>query len=311
MASDHVVVFGGTGFLGRRIVCELAAQKMNIVVAARHPSISQNAAAGGGRIRSIAADVIDPSSIARAVGNASAIVNCVSLYVESDDATFQAVHVRGARNVAGAAAKAGVGALVHISGIGSDESSATPYICARGRGEAAVHDMFPDATILRPSVMFGRGDAVLSAIADIAAITPVIPMFGVGDTRLQPVYVDDVAKAVQRAIATSGARGAVYELGGPEIVSYRTLVERVLQWTDRQRILLPFPFFGWQFLAKIAQLLPKPPLTEGQVVLMERDNVVNQNARKFGDLGLTPKAMAEIVPKYLARVRTGIDGKTC
>jgi uncharacterized protein YbjT (DUF2867 family) len=300
--AQRIIVFGGTGFLGRRIVSTLATSGATVGVAARHPRIPRSAATANGRVTPIAADVTDASSVARAVDGADAVVNCVGLYVESGALSLQAIHVRGARNVATAAAKANVDALIHVSGIGSTPSSSSAYIRARGDGEAVVRNAFPDATILRPSVIFGAGDALLSGIAQVAAATPVIPLFGYGDTRLQPVFVDDVAAAVARAIASPAARGAVYELGGPEILTYREIVERVLEWTGHHRVLLPFPFMGWELLTSAMKILPSPPLTDTQVALMKNDNVVGGDARRFADLGLTPRSMAEVAPAYLAQL---------
>lgn len=302
MTIRRAIVFGGTGFLGRRIVAALVNQGIAVGVAARNPSRASSVIkvdADGTRIELLKADVTDRSSIVPAVAGADAVVNCVSLYVESGKTTYQAVHVDGARNVAEAAANSGVKQLVHISGIGSDSSSPSGYVRARGDGEKVVRHAFPDAVILRPSVMFGRGDAFLSTIAQVAGISPVIPLFGIGDTKLQPVSADDVAEAAVRAITAPRALAGVYEIGGPEVVTYRTIVERVLDWTGRRRFLLPFPFVGWRLLATAAQVLPAPPLTEGQVALMKQDNVVGHGTKSLSDLGLAPRPMADVAPAYL------------
>lgn len=283
----NVAVFGGTGFLGRRIVARLAEAGVAVRVASRHPA----AAAGNeGRAVPVAADVTDPASVARAVEGAGAVVNCVSLYVESGAATFGDVHVIGARTVAAAAAARGL-RLVHVSGIGADATSRSPYVRARGRGEEEVRAAHSGATILRPSVMFGPDDAFLNALDRIAAATPVIPLFGAGGTRLQPVHVADVAAAAVRAVGTPDAQGRVFELGGPEILSYRQIVERVLRWKGRRRLLLPLPFAVWDLLAAAGRWLPAAPVSEGQVALMKRDNVVSGAAAGFAELGMTPRPL--------------------
>lgn len=296
----RAVVFGGTGFVGRRVVEALSGRGMDVRVAVRHPERLALPKAGSGSVEAVQADVSELASTAAALGrHADAVVNCVGFYVETRHASFQDVHVRGAGNVAAAAAVAKVGALVHISGIGADAASASPFVASRGEGEQAVQEEFASATVLRPSVMFGPGDAMLCGIAGVAAATPVLPLFGSGATRLQPVFVDDVAQAVAQAIALPQARGRIYELGGPEVLTYRAIVERVLDWTGRKRLLMPFPFAGWSLLAAVSGLLPSPPIAEGQVALMRHDNIADGRLPGLGDLGVVATPMADVAPGYL------------
>jgi NADH dehydrogenase len=286
----RAVVLGGTGFLGRRVVATLGEAGWAAVAASRHPAAGQV----------VAADVTEASSVARAVADAELVVNCVALYAENAGLSFHDVHVEGARRVAEAAGRAGAKWLVHFSGIGADETSPSRYVRARGEGEMAVRQAFPAATILRPSVMFGPDDSFLNSLARIAAVLPVIPLFGKGDTRLQPVFVEDVAGAVVRCTADAAHQGKVFELGGPDVVTYRELVRRVAGWTGRPRLLLPFPWAGWDLLARVGTLLSRPPVSEGQVALMRHNNVARRHMPGFADLGLTPRSMNDLAPAWLA-----------
>ena len=221
-----VSVFGGTGFLGRRLVQRLAAEGATVRVAVRHPDRARSAlrAAGLDRVTVFRADVRDQASVAAAVAGADAVVNAVSAYVEKGGVTFEAVHEQGAKTVAREAAAAGVARFVLVSGIGADPESGSPYIRARGRGEQAVQQAFPGATIVRPSAMFGPGDALFGTLAHLARLLPVLPLIGGGRTRLQPVYVEDVAEAIARMLADPGTAGRTYELAGPDVYTLRELV---------------------------------------------------------------------------------------
>ena len=221
-----VVVFGGTGFLGRRLVHRLAAAGVVVHVAVRHPegALSALPAADLAQITFFRADVCDKTSIAAAMARADAVINAVSAYVEKGGVSFEAVHVQGAETVAREAVRLGVARLVLISGLGADPQSRSPYIRSRGRGELGVQQAFPDATIVRPSAMFGPGDALFGTLANLARLLPVLPLIGGGRTRLQPVYVEDVAEAVARILADPGTVGRTYELAGPEVYTLRDLV---------------------------------------------------------------------------------------
>ena len=289
---DSVTVFGGTGFLGRAIVERLLAEGLAVRVAVRHPD---KAAAGA---QAVYADLCDESSLASAIEGAQAVINAVGLYVEKGAETFEAIHETGALNLARQAAAQNVERLVHVSGIGADPRSASSYVRARAKGELLVTEAFPRATILRPSVLFGPQDSFLNALADIAARMPFLPLFGRGNTRLQPVYVGDVAKAALRALNHPEAAGKTYELGGPEVYSYHALVKLVLARSKRRRLLLPLPFPVWQALAALASLLPSPPLTRAQVVLMKQDNVVTKGATSLDDLDIEATALEDVLRDY-------------
>jgi NADH dehydrogenase len=241
--------------------------------------------------------------VAPALAGAGAVVNTVGHYLERGDASFEAIHGQGARHVAAAADAAGVARLVHISGIGADPASDSPYVRARAIGERLVRAAFPAATILRPSVMFGPDHDFLKRLAGLARVLPALPLFGAGAVRLQPAYVDDVAAAVVKALATPAAAGKLYELGGPRVYSYKALVQLVLEQTGRRRLLLPVPYVAWNALAALTAPLPRPPISRDQVKLMQKDNVVSPGALTFADLGITPTALEAVAPTYLRHER--------
>ena len=297
-----ITVFGGTGFLGRRITQRLAGEGVSVRVAVRHPDAPRNAlrAAGLNEITFLHADVRDRASVAAAIAGADGVVNAVSAYVEKGDVTFEAMHERGAETVAREAAAAGVPRLVLISGIGAESSSESPYIRARGRGELVVQQAFPGATVVRPSAMFGPGDALFGTLASLARLLPMLPLIG-GRTRLQPVYVEDVAEAVARILADRGTAGHTYELAGPEVYTMRDLVQLTLRLIGRRRLLVPIPFAVAALQARLFAFLPSPPLTTSQIDLLKKDNVMSGSLPGFRELGIEPKAVEEVVPSYLGR----------
>jgi uncharacterized protein YbjT (DUF2867 family) len=298
MPYGLVTVFGGTGFLGRSIVARLAAAGARVRVAVRHTT--ERARPQGGDIKVVYADVRDGGTVAQAVRDSDAVVNAVGLYVEQGEAAFQAVHVDGAQEVARAAREAGIRCVVHISGIGADVNSESSYVRSRALGERAVREACPEATILRPSVLFGRGDALFRSLAAITRISPVFPLFGDGSTRLQPVFVGDVAEAVVKTAGSPPGSGKVYELGGPRVYRYKELVELVLVHLNRRRILIPVPFFVWEIQASLLGILPNPPFTRDQVILMRRDNIVSDTALTFSDLSITPRTVEAELPPIMA-----------
>ncbi len=298
MAYGLVTVFGGTGFLGRRIVERFGAAGARVRVAVRHTT--EGVPPQGGDVELVYADVRDGTTVAQAIRDSDAVVNAVGLYVEQGEATFQTVHVDGAQEVARAAREARIPRLVHLSGIGADVNSESSYVRSRALGELAVREECTEATILRPSVLFGRGDALFRSLAAITRISPVFPLFGDGSTRLQPVFVGDVAEAVVKAVSSPSASGQVYELGGPRVYRYKELIELVLVHLKRRRVLVPVPFFVWEIQAALLGILPNPPLTRDQVILMKRDNVVSDAALTFADLGITPRPVEAELPSIMA-----------
>jgi NADH dehydrogenase len=299
MTDRPIAVFGGSGFIGREIVRRLAAQGTEVRVAVRRPERVADEDYGAGKIVAIGADVWRPETIEPAVAGCGTVVNTVGHYVAQGAKTFEAIHGKGAGDVARYSSQAGVQQLVHISGLGTDADSESPYVRARASGESQVRSAFPGATILRPSVVFGPGDAFFNRLASVAA--PLVPLFGRGETRLQPVYVGDVAEAVARALETPAVAGQVVELGGPRVYPYKTLVQMVLDQLGRRGAVIPVPFAVWRVLAQLLSVLPNPPLSPDQVTLMKQDNVVGDGALTFAALGIEPKSVEDILPTYVGR----------
>ena len=298
-----VVVFGGAGFLGRRLVHRLTAEGMTVRVAVRHPDLAriELRSMGFDRISVVPADVRDQASVAAAIAGANAVVNTVSAYVEKGGVTFEAVHVRGAEAVAREASAAGVARLVLVSGIGADADSGSPYIRARGRGEQMVQQAFPGVTIVRPGAMFGPGDALFGTLADLVRLLPILPLIGGGRTRLQPVFVEDVAEAIASILADPGTVGRTYELAGREVYTLHELVRITLHFMGKQRLLISVPFAVAEMQARLFELLPNPPLTTGQVDLLKADNVASGMLPGLQELKIQPKTVEEVVPTYIGR----------
>jgi NADH dehydrogenase len=240
------------------------------------------------------ADVSDDASIGAVVRGAFGVVNALSLYVEQGGQTFHSVHVEAAARLAMHSKNAGVARLIHVSGIGADAASRSPYIQSRGEGENAVRSAFPAATIIRPAVMFGPDDAFLIPLIKLLRRSPIFPMFGRGRTALQPAYVEDVAEAVARTLDASQAQ-PVYELGGPHIYTYEDLLRAVGVQLGSPRVLLPVPFAIWQALASLAEHLPRAPITRNQVELMRIDNVASPACAGFGALGIEPHGIEMVL----------------
>lgn len=307
MTDRRATVFGGSGFLGRYVVRHLASQGWIVRVATRHPdeALFLKPAGDVGQIVPVYADVRDEDSVRRAVDGVDAVVNAVGLYLQRGGQTFAAVHEEGARNVARAAKQAGVGGLVHISGIGASNESDSAYVRSRGQGERLVKSAFKDAAILRPSALFGPEDAFFNLIAAMARLIWVLPLFGGGTSKVQPVYVADVAAAAVKALTDPACRGKTYELGGPKVYTYAELMRLVLDVTGRRRLLVPVPFFVAEIKAALLSLTPAPFITRDQVELMKIDTVVGAKAQGFAALGIAPTAAESILPTYLDRFRRG------
>ncbi|HYD44707.1 MAG TPA: complex I NDUFA9 subunit family protein [Phenylobacterium sp.] len=306
--QDLVTVFGGSGFVGRQVVRALARGDWRVRVAVRKPHLAEDLRLAGdvGQVQLVQANIRHDGSVAAALDGASACVNAVGQAVERGPQTFEAVHVEGARRVAEAARKAGARRLVQLSGIGASETSSSKYARARAAGEAAVREAFPNADILRPSVVFGANDHVTTLFARMAAMSPVVPLIG-ADTRLQPVYVGDIAQAARRLLATETIGGGLYELGGPEVLTVRELVERICAETQRRPGLIPLPFFAAGLMARggdLAAAIGLPaPITTDQVELLREDNVATGPG--LADLGVAPTSLDSVLGSYLYRYRPG------
>jgi uncharacterized protein YbjT (DUF2867 family) len=307
MATRKVAtVFGGSGFLGRYIVKRLAADGYVVRVAVRDPEAALFLKPMGavGQVVPLYANLGEPATIGRAVEQADIAVNLVGILSEAHSGDFERVHAVGAGLVAEAASRAGVGRLVHVSAIGASTDSPSLYAASKGRGEAAVRAAFPTATILRPSIVFGPEDGFFNRFARMAQALPVMPVI-CGDSRFQPVYVGDVADAANGVLTRTEAPGPLYELGGPEVVSFRDLLRYVLAVTQRRRPLIEIPYGIARLQAALAERLPSRPFTRDQLLLLRSDNIVSPQAAGFAALGLMPTSYEMVVPSYLRRYRAG------
>jgi uncharacterized protein YbjT (DUF2867 family) len=303
-----VTVFGGSGFLGRHVVRALVKRGYRIIVAVRRPDLAGHLQPLGrvGQIHALQANVRYPASVDAATRDADAVVNLTGILFERGRQRFDAVQCRGAEAVAGAATARGA-RLVHVSALGADEDSSSLYARSKAKGEQAVLAVAPGATVLRPSIMFGPEDHFFNRFAGIARMSPVLPLIGGGLTRFQPVFAGDVADAVVKGVADETIPGTVYELGGPEIRTFKQLMQYMLATIERRRLLLPLPFGLARLQAMFLQYMPTPLLTPDQVEMLRSDNVVSAQAeaegRTFAGLGIAPEAMETIVPSYLWRFR--------
>lgn len=307
-SSKLVTVFGGSGFLGRHVVQALARRGYRVRVACRRPDLAGHLQPLGnvGQIRAVQANLRYRWSVDRAVEGADVVINLVAILYESGRQKFDAVHDFGARAVAEATRAAGA-RLIHISAIGADGDAASDYARTKALGEEAVLETVRDAVIFRPSILFGPEDEFFNKFADMARFSPALPLIGGGNTKFQPVYVGDVAEAIARAVDGKAKAGTTYELGGPEVLSFRQCMEKMLEVTGRKRWLVNLPFGIARLKAWFLQLLPNPLLTVDQVKLLESDNVVSGAAERDGrtltGLGIAPHTLDVILPSYLWRYR--------
>ncbi len=309
-----VTVFGASGFVGSQVVRALAQDGWRIRAAVRNPHLEQaerlRIHGKVGQIQVLPANIRKPDSVHEMLTDAVAVVNLVGVLFERGRQRFQAVQAMGARNLAQAAADFGINHLVQISAIGADANSRSAYARTKGEGEQAAFELVPSAVVLRPSVVFGSEDQFFNRFANMAASAPALPLIGGGQTRFQPVYVGDVARAVVRALKDPSAAGRTYELGGPTVYTFREILELVLRETGRNRPLVPLPFFAANLMGRafdlVTPVLPfDPPLTADQVELLRQDNVVSPNMPGLADLGVTPVAAEGIIGSYLYRFRRG------
>ena len=312
LGGGLVTVFGGSGFLGRHTVRALARAGWRVRVAVRRPDLAGHLQPMGvvGQIHAVQANLRYPASVAAACAGADVVVNLVGVLAPSGKQSFDAVHAAGARAVAKAAREAGVRRLIHVSAIGADRKSASAYARSKAAGEAGVLEEFPDALILRPSLVFGPEDDLFNRFAGMARMSPLLPLIGGGKTRFQPVFVGDVAAAIANAAAGAGKAGQIYELGGPEVLSMRQIMDKVLAWSDRERGYVRLPFWAAKLLGLLTVPLPNAmrPITVDQVRLLASDNLVGDAAKSEGrtlaGFGVSaPHAAGSVVPSYLERYR--------
>jgi uncharacterized protein YbjT (DUF2867 family) len=307
MATRRVAtVFGGSGFIGRYVVKRLAQQGYIVRVPSRDPegALFLKPMGAVGQVVPLYASVSNEPTVHRAVEGAEIVANLVGLLAESGTASFQAIHVEGAERIARLAAAAGVGRLVQISAIGADPNSQSRYASTKGKAEQAVLAAFPAATILRPSLVFGIEDKFFNRFAEIARLAPFMPVIA-GSTKMQPVFVGDVADAVMAALASSATQGKIYELGGPMVWTFREILAFILKTTHRERKLVDIPMGIARMQASVLQHMPGKPLTPDQLLMLARDNVVAPGALGLADLGIAPTPLELVVPAYLSRYQPG------
>jgi NADH dehydrogenase len=308
--SDTIVtVIGGSGFVGRHVVQALAKRGYRIRVACRRPDLAGHVQPLGtpGQVMPVQANVRYPASLAKVCEDASAVINLTGVLYKSGAQSFDAIHVFGAEACARAARVAKARTFIHMSAIGADARSASDYAKSKAEGESRARAAFPGTSIIRPSIIFGPEDHFFNRFAALARFSPALPLIGGGDTRFQPVFAGDVAKAFARLIEPSDLTGKTYELGGPEIFRFRELMEFTLATIARRRLLVPIPWGIARMMGAVMGLLPKPMLTMDQVTLLKSDNVVSAEAQSAGTtlegLGIEAIGIEAIVPAYLYRYR--------
>ena len=308
--QNLVTVFGGSGFVGTQAVRYLAKAGWRIRVAVRNPNLAYKMRLLGdvGQIDVVQANLRNVPSLERALDGATVALNLVGLLYETGRQGFQAVHVMGAKNIAQVAKAKGVQRLVQMSALGADEHSPSKYGRTKAEAEIEVRAVYPGATVVRPSIVFGPGDGFFNKFAAMAQISPALPLIGGGKTLFQPVYVGDVGQALARMVTDPATAGQTYELGGPGTFSFRELLEKMLAETDQRRFLVPIPFPVATLLGKAGELtafLMAPPVTSDQVELLKTDNVVSGQYPGLTDLGVTPTTLESLLPTYLYRYRKG------
>jgi uncharacterized protein YbjT (DUF2867 family) len=307
--SDTLVtVYGGSGFLGRHVVRALARHDYRIRVAVRRPQLANHLQPLGkvGQIHAVQANIRNGASVEAAARDAHVLINLVGILFERSRQRFDAVHTAGAEEVA-LAANAHGARMVHVSAVGADENSPSRYARSKAAAEKLVLSAQPTAVIMRPSILFGPEDDFFNRFASLARISPALPLIGGGKTRFQPVFVGDVAAAIAIAVGGNARAGTIYELGGPEVYTFKQLMQFVLTTVERKRLLVPIPFFVAKLEAMFLQFLPRPPLTPDQVDLLRADNVVSEQAkaerRTLQGLRIEPEPLEAIAPSYLWRFR--------
>jgi NADH dehydrogenase len=309
--SKLVTIYGGSGFIGRYIARRMAKEGWRVRVAVRRPNEAIFVRPYGvvGQVEPVFCNIRDDASVRAVMQGADAVVNCVGVLNEVGKNGFDAVQAEGAGRIARIAAELGIGHLVQLSAIGADSESASAYARSKAAGEAAVQKAFPAAVILRPSVVFGSEDQFFNRFAAMSRFGPILPVVG-AETKFQPVYVDDVAQAAVKAVLGEAAPG-IYELGGPDVHSFRELMQKMLQVVQRRRLIVNIPFFVARIMGGVFDLLQTVTLglftngliTRDQVRNLARDNVVSPRARGLADLGIAPTPIDAVLPEYLWRYR--------
>ncbi len=300
--SDKIItIFGGAGFVGQYIIKDATRKGYRIRAVVRDVEAAAHLKTQGdvGQVSVVYGDIKNPESYQHTLEGAYAVINLVGLLFEKGKQNFSNIHAQAAEKIAQHAAKSGVKRLLHMSALGIDKATTAKYAKTKLQGEKAVLGAFPDATIFRPSVIFGAEDNFYNQFAQMSVLSPVLPVIGGGKTKFQPVYVADIAKAYIATLDDDSTKGKIYELGGNDIMSFKEILGSVNKMTHRDRMLVTIPSCMAHIGAFFAEFLPTPPLTRDQIELLKFDNVVSDNALTFADLGITPTSISEIVPDYL------------
>lgn len=300
-----ISVIGGSGFIGRYVVQSLTSKGFRVRVMVRDVVDAKHLLPLGdpGQIQIIPGSIINPSAVNRVIENTEGVINLVGILFERGRQTFEALHAEGTRNVAEACTAFDVKRLIQMSALGADLHSPSRYAQTKARGETEALKAFPDATIIRPSVVFGAEDNFLNMFAQMAVFSPFLPLVGGGHTQFQPVYVVDVAEFMVRCLENSITQGKIFELGGPAVLTMKDILTYVLKCTHRRRLLVPLPFWMAKMIGTIGQFLPTPPLTLDQVKLLQSNSIVTEGAKGFESLEMAPQPLEAIAPWYLARFR--------
>ena len=301
MRKNKIVVLGGSGFIGREIVTSLVNNNVNVIVGCRDPRKARflEKIEGNGSVSVTQTDVTNRDDIKKVIQQADAIVSLVGILFESRNNTFDAVQANAPGIISEEAKKVGVKKLVHISALGADRSALSKYASSKAIGEELLLENFPEATILRPSIVFGEEDNFFNKFSQMATFSPFLPLIGGGRTLFQPVYVKDVSNAVLKVLYDTKTNGKIYELGGPSIYSFKELMELTMRISKKSRLLLNLPFWLADLQARCMEMLPNPMLTCDQVELLKHDNIVSSGAQTLEDLNISATDCNLILPTYL------------
>src|ERR1700757_800249 len=298
--DGSITVFGGTGFIGRHLVPLLVRSGATVRVVVRDRRRAQVMTKSDQAVEYIQADVLD-DAVGAAIAGTDAVLNLVGILTETANQTYRAIHVEGARRVALAAQRHGVMRLIHTSALGASPVSPAVSDRTKAEGELAVREGFPQATIVRPSLVFGEDDHFFSRFANMIRSSPILPLIGGGTTKFQPVFVDDMTAGLSELLKRSDTAGQTYEFGGPQVYSFKALLEHLLTALDRQRLLIPIPFTLSEMQARLLELLPNPPLTRDQVRLLKTDKVVSGREPTLGDLGVQSHRLEEFMAVFKSK----------
>lgn len=308
MQGKRVTIFGGSGFIGRSLVQRFAREGAIIRVPVRNPAQALFLKTMGhvGQVTLVKINIHDKQAIKACCEDSEIVINLIGILYEKGSSTFKKIHIELAETIAKSAVEADVKTLLHMSALNADPNAKSIYAKTKSQGEQAILNAYPQATIFRPSLVFGPHDHFFNRFSELSRFSPILPLIGNGKTRLEPIYVEDVVEAIVIASQQSTAQGKVYELGGPKIYSLKKLFEIMLETIQCKRLLLPLPYFMAKIIGFFCEVLPSPPLTRDQVKLLQKDIVTDKKGLILQDLGITPSSLESILPRYLSRYKADI-----